>query len=90
MYIVAYDIADNRERRQVSRVLDGYGHGVQRSVYVCHIRETQARHMLEKLRALNVRTGFVLSWKVPDTAVPESVGPCPPHLPLTPEHVLII
>lgn len=90
MYLAAYDIADNGERKRVSRILDGYGHGIQRSVYVCHVREAQARRMLTALRALNVRTGFILVWKVPDSAMPESVGACPPQLPLIPEHSLII
>ncbi len=90
MYIVAYDITDDRERRQVSRILDGYGYGVQRSVYVCHIHGVQARRMLAALKKLDVRSGFLLSWKLPDSVTPEQLGNCPPDLPLKPERVFII
>ena len=90
MYIVAYDITDDRERRLVSRVLDGYGHGVQHSVYLCHIRGTQARRMMAALKALDVKSGFILCWKSPDSSIPERIGSCPPNLPLGPDRVFII
>jgi CRISPR-associated protein Cas2 len=32
-YIAAYDVADDRSRRRVARVLDGYGQRIQYSVY---------------------------------------------------------
>lgn len=90
VYIVAYDITDDRERRRVNRILDGYGHGVQRSVYVCHISKAQARRMVADLKKLNLQSGFLLSWKLQDHVMPEQIGSCPSDLSLRPERVIII
>lgn len=87
---MAYDITDDRERRKVSRVLDGFGFSVQRSVYLCHIQSEQARRMLTALKALDVKSGFILSWKAPDSSMPERIGSCPPNLPLEPQRVFVI
>ena len=90
MYLVAYDITDDRERRLVSRLPDGYGYSLQRSLYICHIHASQARRMLTAREELDIRSGFALSWKLPDTGRPACFGACPPDLPLKPERVLII
>ncbi|WP_368493182.1 CRISPR-associated endonuclease Cas2 [Desulfovibrio piger] len=55
MYLVAYDITDDRERRLVSRLLNGYGYSLQRSLYICHIHASQARRMLAALEKLGRR-----------------------------------
>ena len=90
MYIVAYDVTDDKERRKVSRVLDGYGHSVQKSVYICHIGETLHRKMLKSLNELDVKTGVLLCWKMPDTAEPEKIGAYPEGLPLRREKAFVL
>lgn len=90
MYIVAYDITEEHERRSVVRVLEGYGHGVQKSVWVCHIHGAQARRMLKALKELQLRSGFLLSWELPDSALPECIGQCPANLALEMPRVYIV
>ena len=53
MYLVAYDITDDRERRLVSRLLDGYGYSLQRSLYICHIHASQARRICRWSRSVS-------------------------------------
>ena len=48
------------------------------------------KELLTALEELDIRSGFVLSWKLPDTGRPACFGNCPPDLPLAPERVLII
>lgn len=49
--VVAYDIADDRRRERVSKVLEGYGERVQYSVFECRLDRVQylrLRHQLEE------------------------------------------
>ncbi|WP_455551841.1 hypothetical protein [Desulfovibrio sp.] len=48
------------------------------------------KELLTALEQLDIRSGFVLSWKLPDAGRPACFGACPPDLPLEPERVLII
>ena len=48
------------------------------------------KELLAALEELDIRSGFVLSWKLPDAGRPACFGNCPPDLPLEPERVLII
>lgn len=47
--VVAYDIADDRRRERVSKILEGYGERVQYSVFECRLDRVQylkLRHAL--------------------------------------------
>ena len=35
--VVAYDVEDDRRRTRLHRLLQGYGFGVQKSVFECHL-----------------------------------------------------
>ena len=48
------------------------------------------KELLAALEELDIHSGFVLSWKLPDADRPACFGNCPPDLPLEPERVLII
>lgn len=46
MLIVAcYDIADDRRRNRIARVLEGYGERVQGSVFECHLDAARVRQL---------------------------------------------
>lgn len=49
MHIVSYDIASDRLRNQVSRVLEGYGRRVQYSVFECELTEKRYQELYERL-----------------------------------------
>lgn len=46
-FIVAYDVADDRVRRRLFRLLRGYGEWAQRSVFVCAL-DARRRQRLER------------------------------------------
>ncbi len=50
MLLVCYDIANNRRRYQVNKILCGYGERVQKSVFECYLTPTQRKTLKESLR----------------------------------------
>jgi CRISPR-associated protein Cas2 len=55
MYVVAYDIAEDRRRTKVYKLLSGFGHWTQYSLFECYLTEKEyvrLRQMLDRhLRA---------------------------------------
>lgn len=53
LYLVSYDIADDRRREDVATLLSGYGPRVQLSVFECDLRSRrEAAELRRKLREL--------------------------------------
>ena len=53
LYLIAYDIADDRRREDVATLLSGYGPRVQLSVFECELRSRREAAALQaKLRSL--------------------------------------
>ena len=50
--VVTYDIADDRRRMKVMKMLEGYGQHVQESVFDCHLERATYREMVARLRKL--------------------------------------
>lgn len=50
--VVTYDIADDRRRQRVMKMLEGYGEHVQESVFDCHLKPGVYREMVKRLRKL--------------------------------------
>ncbi len=48
-WVIAYDIADDRRRAQVARVLEGHGLRVQWSVFECRLNLTEMQRMRRRL-----------------------------------------
>lgn len=49
MYLISYDITDNRIRGKIAKELSGYGQRVQYSVFECRITEQQYKELYQKL-----------------------------------------
>lgn len=49
MHIITYDIEDDKERNQISKILEGYGVRVQDSVFECNINKAEFESLLNKL-----------------------------------------
>ena len=64
LYVVVYDISDDKERESVSNVLGGYGFRVQRSVFECRLTVAARGKMLGQLEELGLKTGFVYAYRV--------------------------
>jgi CRISPR-associated protein Cas2 len=52
IYIVTYDIADDRRWRRVYRVMKGYGHWLQLSVFQCRLTARRRQEMAAALQAV--------------------------------------
>jgi CRISPR-associated protein Cas2 len=48
--VVSYDIADDRRRHKVMRIVGGYGRRVQYSVFECEVRPAQVLELQQRLR----------------------------------------
>jgi CRISPR-associated protein Cas2 len=51
LYVVAYDTPSDRRRRKLAKLLEGYGHRVQDSVYECWLLPHQRNRLVARLRA---------------------------------------
>lgn len=49
-YVVVYDIPDDKRRKKVSDLLEGYGQRVQYSVFECILTQAQYKELRERLR----------------------------------------
>lgn len=62
MYIVSYDITDDKERKNVIKVLECYGERIQKSVWQCEISKFELSKLLTSLRSLKIETGNIQIW----------------------------
>lgn len=49
-WVVCYDIADDRRRREVVKVLEGFGRRAQESVFECELEDEQRERLETRLR----------------------------------------
>jgi CRISPR-associated protein Cas2 len=49
-YVVTYDIPDNKRRKKVADILEGYGQRVQYSVFECLLTKTKYDELRSKLK----------------------------------------
>jgi len=52
LYIIAYDIADEKRLNRVRHLLKGYSTGGQKSVYECFLTESELNYLVEELSYL--------------------------------------
>ncbi len=59
-YVISYDISDDRTRSKVSKLLEGYGVRVQKSVFECWLDDRQFITLKSKLSSLiNMNTDSI-------------------------------
>lgn len=56
LYVVSYDIEQNKIRNKVAKILEGYGSRVQYSVFECDLKDSQFQTLYKKL--VNVSVDF--------------------------------
>ncbi|MCI5167833.1 MAG: CRISPR-associated endonuclease Cas2 [Candidatus Electrothrix sp. GM3_4] len=61
MWMIAYDISEDRIRYRVAKILENYGTRVQYSVFECRLREQEGRLLREQLLDL-LEQGDSLRW----------------------------
>lgn len=52
LYVVAYDVPDNRRRNRLFRLMRGFGRHSQFSVFECHLDRTRLERMVIKIRTV--------------------------------------
>lgn len=62
MYVVAYDITNNKERKKIADILNNYGERVQKSVFVCDIKFNTFDKLKNQLERQTIKTGNVHIW----------------------------
>ncbi|MEB3225315.1 MAG: CRISPR-associated endonuclease Cas2 [Synechococcus sp.] len=48
-YLVAYDIGDNKRRKKIADLMEGYGVRVQYSVFECHLSPKKYKELKKRL-----------------------------------------
>ena len=51
-YIICYDIAHDRRRRRLTKVLEGYGHRLHESAFQARLRPAQLARLNQRVAAL--------------------------------------
>lgn len=77
-YAVVYDITSNAERLRVSKLLKGFGFRVQKSVFECRLDKRGKAELVRKLKALDIKTGFVKVYRLEYSSKKEVVGKAAP------------
>ena len=57
LYVVSYDISENKVRKKVSDTLGDYGYRVQYSVFECRVPQTKYKEMYARLVKLVTSPG---------------------------------
>lgn len=63
-YAVVYDITSNAERAKVDKALKDFGFRVQKSVFECRLNKKGKEDLIEKLKKLNIKTGFIKVYRL--------------------------
>lgn len=50
LYVIAYDIPDDKRRKSISDILEGYGSRVQYSVFECVLSQSKYDELRKRLR----------------------------------------
>lgn len=77
LYLYAYDLSNNKERRKVDKLLSGYGFRRQKSVFLCRLTRGARKRLESAMEALHLQTGFILSVPVAGQTKIGIVGEAP-------------
>lgn len=91
LWLVCYDVADNKRRQKLVKLLEQRGQRVQYSVFECPLEEKELRQLLEKrwLKVLNLREDNLRIYPLDETAKKRTLvfGGPPPYEP--PDYVIL-
>lgn len=90
IHLISYDIENDRERLQVSKVLEGYGQRVQKSVFECPLSKGRKHELEKRLEKLDLDSGFVLIYRIDEKAKRTAIGQVPGHVAVENPHAFVI
>ena len=73
LYVIAYDIADDRRRRHIAALLEGRAARVQESLFEERMTARAAAHLFAQLQQLCGDGDSLRLYPVPDTALPSAL-----------------
>jgi len=77
LFVACYDISDDRERRRVDGLLQGYGFRVQKSIFECRLAPAALRRLRQQIERLALRTGHIKLYRVYAGAAQTALGEVP-------------
>ena len=77
LYVVSYDVEQDRERSRVAKLLEGYGVRLQKSVFECRLSRSALRALEARIEGLNLESGGVLIFRLDDTFRTRQIGQTP-------------
>ena len=86
MFIIAYDISDDKERARVVKCVEQCCRRVQKSVWIGELSSHALSKLRRKLEALDLQTGMVDIWEA--RATPRRIGGSEPFPELEACHVV--
>lgn len=66
LYVISYDITENKVRNKVSKILEGYGKRIQYSVFECEISDRLFEKLYEQLleQTINSKTDSIKIYRL--------------------------
>lgn len=63
-YLIIYDIVDDKKRKKISDIINGYGIRVQYSSYEVWLTEKQLQNLLEQIKRIHDETDSIRIYKL--------------------------
>lgn len=73
-WAVVYDISEDRERTRIDKILQGWGHRVQKSVFLVTTTRRSIHTLQAELRATRLQSGTLLLLRLQAHMQPISIG----------------
>lgn len=73
-FMYCYDISDDKERRMVEKLLQGYGFRRQKSLFICRLTRADQARLNKIIETLELKTGFVLICRIAHDYTPQTIG----------------
>lgn len=74
VYVIVYDISDNRCRHRISKCLEGKGQRIQESAFECRLQENELNEVIEQMRNLLANNGNIRIYPVCANCMQKSIG----------------
>lgn len=76
-YLIAYDIKDDKKRKKVSDILEGFGFRVNYSVFECETNKTKLKKMIANIeKYINKKEDSVRFYHICQNCLPKSFELC--------------
>lgn len=74
-YVITYDIEDNKNRKKLSDLLEGFGFRVNYSVFECELTKTTLKRLVKTIKEenyINIKTDSLRFYHICNNCIPKS------------------